>query len=81
MVGAIRSQPSEPVLQTWSDGPQLIRAIFFRAGWGDGKVRMDSTALDSIEKVPAEDVLFGSARPSRRIAPGLDHAQRLHEYD
>jgi hypothetical protein len=50
MVDAIRSQPSEPVLQTWSDALELIRAIFFRGGWGDGKVRMDSTALDSTEK-------------------------------
>ena len=50
MVDAIRSQPSEPVLQTWSDALELIRAIFFRGGWGDGKVRMDSTALDSNEK-------------------------------
>ena len=34
MVGAIRSQPSEPVLQTWSDALELIRAIFFRERMG-----------------------------------------------
>ena len=33
MVGAIRSQPSEPVLQTGL-ALELIRAIFFRGGWG-----------------------------------------------
>ena len=34
MVDAIRSQPSEPVLQTWSDALELIRAIFFRRRMG-----------------------------------------------
>lgn len=47
MVNAIRSQPSEPVLQTWSEALALIRTTFFVGGYGKGKVRMDSRALDS----------------------------------
>lgn len=46
MVKAIRSQPSEPVLQTWSDALQLIRSSFFKGGYGEGKVRMDPKAMD-----------------------------------